>query len=242
MRWPGLVAAAWPGLASLRRTSPHRIEIAWAKFCAGESLGRRRGTSRVRRVGRLHRKRARVVLLGAREDLHLLSRGWVAGLRRGGRVIIARFVDRALACAARLPSSGRAAAGRLGGGSRCRSGFSPQMHMSRILVMTTGSWIVASLIISVPHRGQRSGSTSQTRLISSRHVAVVTGRRAGVVNTLNGSHSARDYGFRARIRPVSATPRTRNTRKQAEKRGFLKSGEKLPQPSRRLRRRGARLL
>ena len=48
--------------------------------------------------------------------------------------------------------------------------------------MTTGSRTAASLTISVPHRGQRSGSTSQTRLISSRHVADATSRRAGVVN------------------------------------------------------------
>ena len=48
--------------------------------------------------------------------------------------------------------------------------------------MTTGSWTAASLTISVPHGGQSSGSSSHIRLISSRHVADVTGRRAGVVN------------------------------------------------------------
>jgi len=52
--------------------------------------------------------------------------------------------------------------------------------------MTTGSWTAVSLTISVPHRGQRSGSTSQTRLISSRHVADATGRRAGVVKQADG--------------------------------------------------------
>ena len=50
--------------------------------------------------------------------------------------------------------------------------------------MTTGSLIAASLTISAPHRGQRSGSTSHTRLISSRHVADATGRRAGVVKII----------------------------------------------------------
>ena len=50
--------------------------------------------------------------------------------------------------------------------------------------MITRSLIAASLIISVPHCGQMSGSTSQTRLISSRHVADATGRRASVVNVL----------------------------------------------------------
>jgi len=48
--------------------------------------------------------------------------------------------------------------------------------------MTSGSLITAIFAISMPQHGQSSGSTSQMRLISSRHVADATGRRAGVVN------------------------------------------------------------
>ena len=38
------------------------------------------------------------------------------------------------------------------------------------------------MTVGVPHRGQSSGSTAQMHLISSRHVADATGRKAGVVN------------------------------------------------------------